>query len=293
MTRPHTLDDPGSALVELARGATGSMTLVAPFVKAATLQQVLDHVATGVDIVLVTRWRLEEFVSGVSDVEAFEIIANRGGRLLLCPDLHAKIFMSEHQCLVGSANLTAKGLGWATASNLELLVTPSSEQMSQVRALVRELVATSEMVTTELFEAFRAALEGVPRPERAQSDWLPHANEPSQVIEAYFGRPSTSEAKRDLVALALPAGLNDDQLQTQLSLALFASPVILRLQRYLSKPRRFGEVSQWLKRYLGEEDDPKQRWDALMNWLLELQPDRWHYSRPNFTEIMQHAQSKD
>ena len=38
------------------------------------------------------------------------------------PHLHAKFYSNGRKTLVGSANLTSRGLGWRAPSNVELLV---------------------------------------------------------------------------------------------------------------------------------------------------------------------------
>ena len=72
---------------------------------------------------IVTRWRAREVAAGVSDLAVFEITNDRRNTALdLLDDLHAKLYLADNKGLIGSANLTAPALGWATRNNVEILM---------------------------------------------------------------------------------------------------------------------------------------------------------------------------
>ncbi len=58
-------------LGDLYQGAIASATrrvvIVAPFIKVGALSRVLRDVRIGCELLVVTRWRLEELAAGVSD----------------------------------------------------------------------------------------------------------------------------------------------------------------------------------------------------------------------------------
>lgn len=115
---------PGDGIFELVKTANDQVVIAAPYIKSPTLPRLLDAVPETVsECICVTRWLPEDIASGVCDIEIFDDIAGvRGGRLLVHPHLHAKYYSNGRDSLVGSANLTARGLGWHTPSNVELLV---------------------------------------------------------------------------------------------------------------------------------------------------------------------------
>ena len=113
----------GERLKVLLARANRQVLLCSPFIKAKVLDAVLSVVADAVPVRIVTRWRTSEIALGVSDLEVFEIANSRTNtELSLLNDLHAKIYVADDDCLVGSANLTASALGWSDPSNVELLV---------------------------------------------------------------------------------------------------------------------------------------------------------------------------
>ena len=70
-----------------------------------------------------TRWRLADLLAGVADLGVYDAAVAKGAHLYLRYDLHAKLFVADDRCLVGSANVTDTALGWRSPENLELLVT--------------------------------------------------------------------------------------------------------------------------------------------------------------------------
>ena len=93
----------GDQLLKLVSSAKEKVVLVAPFIKSAALSRVFDAIPnTGQKIVCVTRWRPEDIVDGVCDLEIFEVVSNRAnGKLWVHPNLHAKYFRADQSCLLG------------------------------------------------------------------------------------------------------------------------------------------------------------------------------------------------
>lgn len=103
----------GTQLEQLCAAGRRDILLVAPFVKAHTLERLLGQVAAEVAVRCVTRWRPEEIVAGVSDLEVWPLLRDRvQSSLWLHPDLHAKLYRADDTCLIGSANITDTALGW-------------------------------------------------------------------------------------------------------------------------------------------------------------------------------------
>lgn len=70
------------------------------------------------NINLFVRGNKKDFYSGASDIAVFEKLYQLGVTCFLVKDLHSKVYIFDQKtALVGSANLTNKGLGFASHSN--------------------------------------------------------------------------------------------------------------------------------------------------------------------------------
>lgn len=302
---------PGDCLEQLCRSTTQILWLVAPFIKQATLKRLLDQVAPEARVNCVTRWRPDEIVAGVSDLEVWLLIQERpNSTLWLRSDLHAKYYRGDQQVLIGSANLTNTALGWSPRPNLELLI--DAEPLLEFE---RELLVGSVEVDNSVYEQIRQMVEALPpqpisRPamtEFAPEDeddlptmpieaWLPTLRRPESLFVAYIGEwdklgsGSRIAAISDLRALDIPAGLNREQFEACVGVQLLQKPIARQVDRFVEMPQRFGAVRDFLKTLpcaYQPDFDPDIAWQTLMRWLLYFLPSRYDLSVPRHSEIFQ------
>lgn len=274
----------GQQLLDLLGGAKGRVLLVAPFMKLDAATRALAAVpATVTNICFITRWKPEEVAAGASDLELFDLVGSRpGASLLLHPCLHAKLYRVDDRCLVGSANLTSKALGWAAPPNLELLVEYDTAAAA-VQALERQLLEDAIPATAEIRAAVAAAAASLARtvsgsPEPVES-WLPSCPAPERLYNVYADfetfrlADSSAEAGRaDLRVLDIPEGLSESAFH-QFVVATFSQmPLVQRI-----KIRLVGATTDEAgSKILGEELDPLQlpygdaeiAWEIFKRWLM-------------------------
>ena len=212
-------------LTELLGGAEHRAVLVAPFIKRRVFEDLLAATPVA-EIVCVTRWSPIEVAAGVSDPEIIEAAATDGRTtILLKHDLHAKLYVGDARCLVGSANLTGKAVGRDRQSNLELLVEVGVDH-PEVAALLELLLRSSTLATPELAAAVRQQAETLLRTDwllanpaqtgdaEAPMPWYPVSRTPEVLFDFYSGKREEAtfgaldSAAYDLVHLDLPPGLN-------------------------------------------------------------------------------------
>lgn len=302
--------NPGDQLERMVSEAEESVLLIAPFVKADTLSRLTGAIRPGVAVTLHTRWRVHEIAMGVSDLEAWDVLRGvAGASLWLCGPLHAKLYATEKQVMLGSANLTASALGWTPTPNLELMVDYDcgSEALAEFRV---RLSAASVLATAELREAMAALVEEAkkllppspPEPgieeapivwgSAAPSDWFPQLQEPSDLRVAYGGgfneltRRSQEAARADLAALELPSGLDPRLLRSVVAGQLLQTPLVAAIDGLLAQPKRFGAVVDLIQVETGlPREQAKHAWQGIMRWLLYFLPERYERWVDRHTEM--------
>lgn len=300
----HALD---LRLRQLLRSAERSALLVAPFVKSSTLATLLPDVASSCQIELYTRWRVDDVAFGVTDTDVLPLVANRGGVVRLVDDLHAKLFaIDSSRALVGSANLTAAGLGISARPNFELLV--EVNEPNQLLPFLFELRRRSRLATPEEAAKVDAdaaemrtrlplplqpdAAAGVALPP--DTPWFPRFRSPDRLFGLYtdpewpFQVRPNDPALDDLAHLRLPGGLLQEDFEARVREILLACPAVRTLDRMLDKPRRFGEVSAALAEPLPHADHRERQGAAqtLIRWLLHFAADRYGLRTPKHSELL-------
>lgn len=275
----------GERLKALLAVAQRRVVLCAPFMKARVLETLLSVVGDDVMVRLVTRWRAVEVAAGVSDLGIFEV-ANRRARteLLLLNDLHAKLFVADERCLVGSANLTGAALGWSEFSNVELLVSVPV-QNEDVAVLLQQLEAAEPATLAKRSEIEREAAaleagtwaEGSPvTAEDRSRGWLPRCAAPDRLFDIYE-KPDTprvaAEARQDGLAdlkdLRIPTGLSRDRFMEAVAAALRRVPSIARILEEVPgviRDKRGVELVEGVDP-AGSRDDAALQWRIVRDWI--------------------------
>ncbi|UVC19385.1 phospholipase D-like domain-containing protein [Mesorhizobium onobrychidis] len=286
--------------------AERSLVIVAPFVKLAALRALLEATPANVEIVLYTRWRPDEIARGVSDTEILALVEKRGGTVWLLDALHAKIFLVDgHHALVGSANVTAAGLGLSRSPNFEIL-TPVAMHSGAAASLVQDLRARSQRATPEIAASVELAAALLTLPEGpfdpdaqddiigASSKWVPRFRSPDRLYDLYRDEDWQISSKPgdpalcDLLWLQLPKGLDRAAFDSHVRRRLLASSPIRVLDESLSEPRRFGALTNALQGVMPEmnHEELQAMLQLLLRWMLYFAPDLYELDTPNYSEIV-------
>lgn len=289
----------GDQLVELVGSVRQECLLVAPYIKRATLSRILTPCSHQARLRVVTRWRIDEIALGVSDLEVWDLLKERdGAELWLQPSLHAKYFRGDERVILGSANLTHSGLGWAKNSNLELLeevFSPYHGKNTFETALFRNATRVDDGLYQEFVEALAAFSSARPPLVEIETgtqlaDWRPELRFPSDFYLFYsndfsvLSAAACEAAANDLAALRPPAGMNNDQFVRWIGLALLQSPEFQAIYRFVTVSRRFGEMGRLLEE-LGATNGSRA-WQTWMRWILHFLPDKMQFHTANYSEIV-------
>ena len=289
--------EPDRAIAELLRSATGDVVIAAPYIKAKPLQQLISLIPDNISkLTCITRWLPEDIASGVCDLEIFDIIGNRSeGILRLYPHLHAKYFRTSTQVLIGSANITARALGWFSPSNLELLVQLPIDILGlaewENRLLGSTIPATTELRDQLAKEAqlLKAAGAGahVPEVESISQEldplipWFPECPAPERLWEVYKGegidtmvRSAREGAERDLVALAPPKGFSKDLFEAFVAGILKQMSIVRSIDELSSYGLSDSQAIAFLSETLGNNIvyTHDKAWLIFKRWLTYFFP---------------------
>lgn len=291
---------PGDAVVELIKNATSRIVIIAPYIKSATIRRLLKTIPDSVsECTCITRWLPEDIVSGVCDLEVLdEITQIPCGRLLVHPHLHAKYYSNGHNTLIGSANLTSRGLGWHTPSNVELLVALPSDfpglthwESALLDSAVEATEKLREQISVQVAQLAQSRpmysppeVEDVTGEEEKTGLWVPRCPVPERLWEVYCGhgadtmvRSAYEAAHDDLAALSPPQGLNEDLFTAFVTGILRQMPFYLEIDLMSSTGLTDMKAQEFLANSLGEgktsNDDYGQIWRIVKLWLVHFFPE--------------------
>lgn len=288
---------PGDALLKLVTDAATDLVLVAPYVKKASIERIFAAIPPAVlTVTCVTRWLPEDIAAGVCDLEILEIVTGRrGATLYVHPHLHAKFFRSGQNCLVGSANLTLRGLGWVTPANLELLITLRSDhpgipewEAALMQAAIpatselRDRIAAQAQLLSASFsrEAYARTEVGPDTPEpTALGIWIPSCPAPDRLWLVYSERGADTmvtsafqAAQADLAILSIPTGLSEPMFNAYVAAALRNMSIFKEIERLATAGLTDSQAHELLAQHLGDSQpiSHEQNWRTLKAWIAHF-----------------------
>ena len=252
-------------------------TIIAPFIKTDALRSLLDVIPTDASVHCVTRWIPTEVAAGVSDPEILDLLQNRESyELLLADRLHAKIYIGDHRCLVGSANVTLAGLGETSDSgNIEILV-DTDVDAPDVAATLESIEQQAITATQSMADTVRRLADVLPsaptRPFNAV--WHPVSRYPERAYRLYADPPTgfLSAANRalltDVARTDLRPGLEEPAFRDAIRTLLRSIPIAATfLDSTEDELLTRGDASPYLEALTTVDHSSKDLWDALVNWL--------------------------
>lgn len=294
MTQPH------KKLQKICSTAKNQVVLIAPFMKYSIVSFLENEISDDVELHCITRWRPEEVVAGVTDLEIFDIINNReNAELYLSPYLHAKYYRGDEQVLIGSANLTQRALGWSNPSNIELLVNAGYSD-KEIQDFESKVFSSAIKVDQELREIVQAAVDQVinkdkdlpwifeifPTPdfktEVSIENWVPLCPAPDRLFNIYANfntwelvSKAAEDAKKDLDILNIPPGLNHTEFRKFVAANLDQMPLINEIDRKSESGISDEAAKSILLKKATLLHSVDNHWKILKKWLIYFFPGRY------------------
>nr|MBC8548053.1 hypothetical protein [Candidatus Brocadiales bacterium] len=127
---------------------------------------------------------------------------------------------------------------------------------------------------------------------------LPMTNSPKglyeEIINIKDGSIVVPVAVHDIALYALwqKEWDNAEEFESYLSSKFFSHPFIVKLCSFIDRPRRFGEFKEWVQNNCTNVPVPSRREltenvQVLYRWLKTLGKDKFEYSRPGHSEILE------
>lgn len=292
--------------------ADDQIHIIAPFIQEKALR-FLSETAQARRTTVITTWKPEDILKKVSDPGIYPYISNRGWRLYINNDLHAKCIISDmKRAIFTSSNITGKGLGMRRKSNIECAVELSMLPVS-VTDWVNELVRNSVMVDDAIYDMYECRIGEqplsqdieTPESDRENSDKsmfllssLPFCDTPESlfefVAEIQSGSPclecnDVQSALHDIRLFGLDITKPLDVQKDELKEAFFSHPFIRAFCGFIGDGKFFGESKKWLQSACIDRPTPfrKQLTNhirILFDWLECLSEGLYIKTRPHYSE---------
>ena len=295
-----------------AKGSESEILILSPFIKVRALESVLGGLSQK-NVGVITRWRTADIVSGVCDLEIFELLSTKHIPLMVHRQLHMKgLVRDQRELLLSTANITTAGLGDAPTSNIECATVVMMQERD--RHWINQIQRESTVVTRTQFEGFRAHVERQkPRVESEIEEFtfsaeplgmglsvyeLPCTKTPRYLVENLQASKNGRSFRNwerfmsDAATFGLPLSVvSPAGALPLLRRNFFAKRTIRALLEFIASRRYFGEVKGWIRQECCDAETLSnaeliQRVRAVFKWIVELSDGGFAVCRPNFSECL-------
>jgi hypothetical protein len=242
----------------------------------------------------ITRWRVPELATGVSDIEVYPLLRDLNIPLYISFKLHSKLYrFTNGNALCGSCNATGNGLGLNEDSNIETAcVVPSLDIEDEIE--LKGLGDASLRVTDDIYAEFKNAVDACPpappyctdeleiyqrymRSKKFLLSDLPATKNPELLLSTILRSRGESKivpsAMADCVNFRISPGSTnniEDELASNFCNSSFVKSIVAEIRS--KESMSFGAVTTFVHDRcrdvpLPYRSDVKERVNTLYNWL--------------------------
>lgn len=146
-------------IIDEVSRAADNLQIISAFCKLPAIKFIDENISHPIqNKKLMVRFLLSDILHGATDFELFDYCKENGWQMYVRFDLHAKTYVFDRKrCILGSANLTSKGLGLSLHGNYEL--SSFAEVDDSDLKKIDMLFGNAILMTDELYEAMRSDYE--------------------------------------------------------------------------------------------------------------------------------------
>jgi len=292
-----------------------NLLLISPYIKAPILEKLLSKKPQNARTTVITTWTPFDIQNGYSDLEVFNVTEKYKCTLLLNQRVHLKTLIEyPEKGIIGSANITSKGLGIVENHNYEAGAYAELELSDKL--YFDQIIEEGLLVTQDVFASVTEQLDEMDQNSTPDDTFeldisidnyllssLPMTSSVEHLYEVYKEQEQYSVrdqtcAEADLRRYKCSKyGLAYGDFIEQIKSAFFQHSFIQDLLAYNDTGlkrgtvgRQFGDLRIWIKDHtttvpVPTSPDVNQPLNNVINWVVELS-DQYDKFVPGHTTIL-------
>tara|TARA_B100000886_G_scaffold56840_1_gene34834 strand:- start:283 stop:1545 length:1263 start_codon:yes stop_codon:yes gene_type:complete len=144
-----------------------SLIIFSGFIKSSAVAWLKDHVKDSVEVSIIGRFSASDLIGGASDLDIYSTCKEQGWKAGILNNLHSKVFIFDNEYLMlGSANLTMRGLSLEGFGNIELgtKLVPTDDDQKRIDDMQKDII----WIDDELYEAMQSEINSFDKEENSK-----------------------------------------------------------------------------------------------------------------------------
>lgn len=297
-----------STICDFFSSSNNWIYIISPFINVTTLTEILSGV-THNHVIILTSWRKEHLLSGVSTLDIYPICVKKKWTLYVNDRVHAKIYSDGLRSgYIGSSNCTDLGLRDHKSSNIECLTFVQDFDFFD-RSTINGILLSSTFVDDKIYSKYSEWIKDKKIIKNIFIDgqmyigqclltsYLPAMPSPLALWDVMTSPLSNNEdvqrrAEHDIGLFKIDTSIKDyNEYIHNLRINFFSNPFVKKFEENMKDEIYFGEASHWVHNNC--EDDPapyrkevKNLVQNLFDWFVSLDSEQYSIHIPG-----RHSQS--
>lgn len=295
---------------DFVQQAKGEVYIFCPFIKVAALKKVLATSLPSLSIV--TTWKTLDILNGVSELELYSFCKSIKARLYINQKIHLKLITDlNEKAIMGSANITDRGLGISPESNYECVMLCEQvtfDDQIHLQKIIQESTLLNDILFSEFEKIVAEAKKSYAKPKIRDMDIksavnknflisaLPMSRSIRVLYTYYSDRAHKAKddtdyncAIHDIALYDIPPGLNEVALYQHIKQSFFNHPFIKKLKDFIGKEKYFGQIKEWVQATCVDVPVPSRRdltgnVQVLYEWFALLGKEDYEVDRPHHSQ---------
>jgi len=272
-----------------------SLQIITAFCKEQGMKFLDNNITTNLkEKRVLVRFRMEDIIAGATDLQLFDYCKVNDWKLYVRFDLHAKTYIfDKKRCVIGSANLTNKGLNLSNGGNYEI-ASVNELDIADINKINR-LFDNAVLMNDEIYQKMEDQVKQAKKTKKEHYEW---SYEIKNLFKPDFEVLFTYEFPINADYLAYKGNeiefldLGSDWTLQQLKESFRWSNAFLWLYSLIANAggeMYFGEVTANLHNVLVNDPTPyrkevKELLQKLLMWIQELEMNEIVIDRPNHSQ---------
>lgn len=293
--------------------------IMAPYINTKILSDLIEHLKS--KIVIVSTWKPNDLLSGVSDPDLYLFCKENKIPLYINNDIHLKAYsINLESIIITSGNISKRGLmpqgNREVGALIEKLAIPD-------RLYFETIIQHAILVTDEFYQHLKdwydlqvlqrtpeIKLEDIVAPNPPKNfliSALPMTRKVEILIEGYCRissdlSPSDSPEIaacicHDLVNYNIELGLSKEDFLKKLKIQFFTHQFIQKIDEFINPEAYFGRIKQWVQENCTDVPVPSRREitgniQTTYDWFEKLGDGRYVIDRPNYSQRITKVNTK-
>ncbi|MCL2531539.1 MAG: phospholipase D-like domain-containing protein [Oscillospiraceae bacterium] len=247
---------------------------------------------------LMVRFSLDDILNGATDFSIYEYCRQHNWSLFVQLNIHAKTFIfDKKRWVVGSANLTSKGIGLFDDSNLEMAVLADVNEVELQK--INTMFDRATQMTDELYELMKNQITTAKIDGKSNAKWNKEIlglmnNEITTLFTQDFPKSKSLNniLLDDYLLLRLPSGTTDKSTIKDAFVSTIGFKWLVQvLAAAENNQLYFGAITAQLHNAIVNDPRPyrkevKELLANLLAWIIELRVENIQIERPNYSQLI-------